>query len=496
MLKLIGYWCFKIMLTPFFSVSQTDCEVIIVIHAPYAHLSETEIYATSTDFFFYSSPYFLRLHFKNDLKEDDSPRTEFDADKGEFTVQLCKGIPGTHFPDLDLLGTLLTPKNKRHQLKPEIQVVKEEGIKDESGSGAVSDDVVEDDGESDSDEWFFEQTLVENKIIPGIDSPKYGFANQTQGVFRQVKREFSEIIDLRDPDDTPADEREALRTESETDAFSSDHYLADYMQEEEVIQPYLDYIPPWHLMTYQQVKLTREEQESLKKLGNKEFLLSKEDFICAWLSLVDIIYGFCYNHRSTQGDNTVESAWTINKLSATLSWLQVFPNLESVVKSCFRRSLCYPLFRNWKLSCKVLEDTIKMLSLGRRQVLKCLLKIHELFDSSEPRYLLNQLYITDYCIWIQSASDNKLRKLTSALQKMYISKEDVGFDLNELEIAAHLVEQEEKEQQLIENVANIKLNESEALTSGSEGSEDSESESSDEDSSSLDSDDFSSTEEM
>lgn len=68
---------------------------------------------------------FFRLHFKNDLKEDDSPHTEFDADKGEFTVHLCKDTLGTHFPDLDLLGTLLTPKSKRHQLKPDIQVVEE-----------------------------------------------------------------------------------------------------------------------------------------------------------------------------------------------------------------------------------------------------------------------------------------------------------------------------------------------------------------------------------
>lgn len=76
------------------------------------------------------------------------------------------------------------------------------------------------------------------------------------------------------------------------------------------------------------VKLTKQEQESLRKLGNKEFLLSKEDITSAWLSLVDIVYAFCYNHRTTQGDNTVESAWTVNKLSATLSWLQV--------RSCFK----------------------------------------------------------------------------------------------------------------------------------------------------------------
>lgn len=82
------------------------------------------------------------------------------------------------------------------------------------------------------------------------------------------------------------------------------------------------------------MKLIKKEQELLKNLGNKEFLLSKEDIIPAWLSLVDIVYAFCYNHRTTQGDNTVESAWTINKLSATLSWLQVMCYLEALNVLC------------------------------------------------------------------------------------------------------------------------------------------------------------------
>lgn len=71
------------------------------------------------------------------------------------------------------------------------------------------------------------------------------------------------------------------------------------------------------------VELTAEERESLKKLGNKEFLLSKYDKLTAWLGLVDIIFAYAYNHRTCAGENTVESAWTINKLSATLSWFAV-----------------------------------------------------------------------------------------------------------------------------------------------------------------------------
>jgi protein SHQ1 len=42
---------------------------------------------------------------------------------------------------------------------------------------------------------------------------------------------------------------------------------------------------------------------------------------------------------------------------------------------------------------------------GKRQLLKCLLDIHRLFSQSNPRYLLNRLFIEDYCVWIQEADD-------------------------------------------------------------------------------------------
>lgn len=38
---------------------------------------------------------------------------------------------------------------------------------------------------------------------------------------------------------------------------------------------------------------------------------------------------------------------------------------------------------------------------GKACVLKCLLNIHKVFRENDPAYILNDLYITDYCIWIQ-----------------------------------------------------------------------------------------------
>lgn len=38
---------------------------------------------------------------------------------------------------------------------------------------------------------------------------------------------------------------------------------------------------------------------------------------------------------------------------------------------------------------------------GKLCVLKSLLDVHKVFRANEPAYILNDLYVTDYCIWIQ-----------------------------------------------------------------------------------------------
>ncbi|EZA55387.1 hypothetical protein X777_04347, partial [Ooceraea biroi] len=43
-------------------------------------------------------------------------------------------------------------------------------------------------------------------------------------------------------------------------------------------------------------------------------------------------------------------------------YFQNFTSMDEVVTAYFLRSLCYPLFMNWRLSMKVLDDVKKVLS--------------------------------------------------------------------------------------------------------------------------------------
>uniref|UniRef100_A0A1X7UJM9 Protein SHQ1 homolog n=1 Tax=Amphimedon queenslandica TaxID=400682 RepID=A0A1X7UJM9_AMPQE len=118
------------------------------------------------------------------------------------------------------------------------------------------------------------------------------------------------------------------------------------------------------------------------------------------LGLVDIIFAYAYDNRINEGDNNSESAWCIRKLSPTLSWFEKFTDdVQEVVYCLYRRSLCYPLYRNYDLSVLVLRDTVDIFKNGKVYLLKCLLSVKKLLDSYEPYYILNNLYVTDYCVY-------------------------------------------------------------------------------------------------
>lgn len=98
--------------------------------------------------------------------------------------------------------------------------------------------------------------------------------------------------------------------------------MADLIQEE-YIRPYIDFKAEWETLKSTEIALSDTEKDLLKELPNKEYLLDSNEMDQILFGLVDILFGSCYNHRTTMGENTVESGWTINKLSSTLCWFQV-----------------------------------------------------------------------------------------------------------------------------------------------------------------------------
>ncbi|XP_072749378.1 protein SHQ1 homolog isoform X2 [Anoplolepis gracilipes] len=429
------------MLTPRFEITQTDIEVTITVHAPYANIKDTEVYVDGTDFRFFSTPYYLRLQLPGEIEENDSSSGSYDCEKGDFTLNFSKVNKGEHFENLDMITILLAPPKKKSTVIPNIEVI------GNPANSANIDDSLNDNAATNNDDsednWFIPQNNSLENVKVLIGSPKYGFANKISGALIAFEAAWiKEIIDLPTPDTTPETERKSLQEKRELEDFNEEHYMADLM-EPECTESFRVHTPEWDTLEKDQITFNETEIDLLKELSNKEYLLDAEDIKKLCFNLVDILFASCYNHRTTLGENTVESSWTINKLSSTLCWFQNFTSMDEVIIACFRRSLCYPLYRNWELSMKVFEDVKKVLTLGKKYIIKVFCEIHSLFNNSyEPRYILNQLYIKDFLIWLQAAPDSLIEPLHSMLNNIHPSKASIGLDLVELEVAAYSVQEE------------------------------------------------------
>ncbi|XP_018026242.1 protein SHQ1 homolog isoform X1 [Hyalella azteca] len=413
------------MLTPVFKLSQDENSVTIIVHAPNARLQDTEVTAYNNLFYFTSAPYFLRLHLPHNLKDSElngNCQASYDADSNSCIFKCLKEEPGQHFPGLDMLTDLLTPKTVTRV--PNIEVLASSNEGSQEVQGATGENLVS------VEEEFYEPQEIPKPLI--TEGPKYGFANKYSNV-PAVQEGLYGVLDLNEPNTTSATRRRELRIQDETENFSSDHYLADMF--EDTACSYMNFVPHFHSLSKPDVRYMGGEETALLQLPRREMLAETplvEAEVCA--GLVSLLLAWCYNHRITGAEDNVASAWNMAKLAPQLSWFDTPPSVRESVLVFTRRALVYPLLRHWDFNKLVVGDAVTLLKLGRKMVLKSLLEMRRCFNETENHYLLNDLYITDYCLWLQQrATDERLLTLASELSEVELSKSDVGFDLDILE---------------------------------------------------------------
>eukprot|EP00667_Euglena_gracilis_P014068 EG_transcript_14546 len=91
-------------------------------------------------------------------------------------------------------------------------------------------------------------------------------------------------------------------------------------------------------------EFTDEEHATLRALPRKQYLVQHEHQVL--LSLVDLLLAYTYDHLTTEGEPTCESAWTLVKLSPTLCWLEAHRTLHDVAVAFGRRVCIFPLYRH------------------------------------------------------------------------------------------------------------------------------------------------------
>eukprot|EP00903_Cladosiphon_okamuranus_P011174 g10546.t1 len=212
----------------------------------------------------------------------------------------------------------------------------------------------------------------------------------------------------------------------------------------------------------QEEGFTEAEQEQMRRLPNREYIIEPGSLEerRVLLGLADVLFAYAYDHRTTGGDASVESAWTVAVLSPLLSWLEVAPVEEDqgeggapptaadtsastsaetrVALAGIRRSLIFPYLRVWELGALVTRDVRDILTAGKRCILRCLLQTYAIMERGEVHYLLNKLFIEDYCVWIQKASEESLASFAEryAVAANSVTKAGACLELESIEAKA------------------------------------------------------------
>ncbi|CAB3409623.1 unnamed protein product [Caenorhabditis bovis] len=439
-----SYWAKKIV------DNCTDDQFLkIRIRTPYAKIQEAEVDYGDDMFIFSCAPYYLRLHLKQRVREvaERQPSIEFNDEKSEFMITIEKLHHGEKFECLDMVTELLRPQREIHGR----EMVEE--IEDEENQE------IGDDEEDDENAFLHPQEVrdVEKEIRlkePMAKDFGYGFAWKKIGVIERLRDEIGNILDLENPECCEISNRLEKCALYDMENFDEERYLADTLDPDDELLSILN------ADFEMELKISDDNIAKLKDLKVKKLpKLTEKEQKCVALGLIDMIFAFCYEQRVNGWEMTCESGWTLRKLSPTLSYLVRYETAKQALAFAVRRSLCYPLYRNFDLAQKIVEDLKIVFKHGKGALVHILTEIHNAFVSSgEFRYIFNDLFITDYLIWIQAVDDAVIGDLAKEIENIekvrfifeyrlrmpniQVEKQDTMLPLDMLELVGKIEETE------------------------------------------------------
>ena len=453
------------MITPLFRLSQDSEFITLTAKLKYVKFSDFDYFIDNNTFRFSLKPYFLNITLSHPLSAD-SPKNQF-AYNIEEQILICKiqkAEIGTHFENLDLLSTLFdNPAKPCTSIGNKIEEVNTNNTNSNLCKINVQNT-------TELNEYLFNiysQPEITNLSLLESNSKEiffYGFNNEFSDVFDKRAEDAVEICDLN-PKKVPLKFRYLAMLEKENNDFNKERYVYDlYLDGDNEDFADDNFKNILSLSNEKFIEsITRKENEmpytekeiqiltSINK--TKISFLESNTFCCFkfYLQIVDILFAFLYDCLMTEYEHSSESGWTINKLSSVLSCFVdydknfysqskeiSFAILDELIKhtliAAYRRILTYPLYRNVKLCEKIKKEICDVLSLGRFSIVKCFLQIRMIFEKSEPRYLLNVLYIDPFLKWIQFDSEDKIFLMISeTIKKTKIEITDMKMNLETAE---------------------------------------------------------------
>ncbi|XP_075145081.1 protein SHQ1 homolog [Haematobia irritans] len=267
----------------------------------------------------------------------------------------------------------------------------------------------------------------------------YGFASKFRGRIKSFECDLESITRMPEPDMISPLQRMIDRDIDEMKNFSRDQYKLNFVELQ--VPDGLDN-PMQYSINFKDCALDREEECLLHNLTSQQEqrqMPDEYDVMEIDCGLISILLAICYDVRFTSNEENCESAWTRSVLSATLTYFEPHTSIKEVVVSFMRRSLIYPLYRNYELSRKCVEDCITALQNNTQWIIKQLLITHNCFSAND-RSVFNHYYIEDYIRYVTNATNicpaKHLQMLAHNLKNVLfdIFKKNLGLDLQELEM--------------------------------------------------------------
>jgi protein SHQ1 len=481
------------MITPLFKVDQDEKYLNIKIKVKYVKFSEVDFFIEGNNFRFYLKPYYLNLYFSDNLKaESENNNSKYDIDKELIDCRIEKEIEGCQFKNLELISTMLNEnKSEKNQIDLNLNKKIEEIVKENNNdninsntdtnnlSQQLSNEILSNSelfNEFLLDSFFNDFTQNFEKISLSISKENmnkfgYGFNMEFIDVFNNREEERLELLDLN-PNNIDVKHRYFAKMEKEMEDFVPERYVYDELlldKEDEGFSKMVNkklklkenlshndkgnnslICPKWE----NEFNFSEKEINVLKSINKTKLSLLDSNYnihFNFYLQTIDILFAILYDYRTTEFEHNSESGWTINKLSSVFSCCVDFNKnffsfseepplnfLEEAVKnvlvSCYRRVLCYPLYRNLKICKKIKEDLSEILSKGIFQILKFFLKVRIIFERTEPRHILNKIYVDSFIQWLQFYSIEKIWNLLGKyIKSIEIEKSDIRLNLEDYE---------------------------------------------------------------
>ncbi|EPZ36906.1 SHQ1 protein domain-containing protein [Rozella allomycis CSF55] len=433
------------MLTPKFELSQTADELELVLECKSIKTLEIQIHINGKDLKVFAMPYYLHLIFPGEIQKEGAQITPFDEETGIIGMKFLKNVSGEDFGDLRDIKAIEIDINLLNEVNEEEVTEEPTDLNNDEPLNLNKDECVE--GNRPLRECNF-QLGIRSNDLPN-KKRLYGFDKKYSGILGDSSSK-NEIIEFSDPENISLEEKREIQRKNEDEQFDPNYYIADQFNPRiEELLSFQSSFDEFHkilsedknskisdviLFSNEEKELLNDPQMRTCKFFKLSIIVENTNVEYVLYGLVDILYAFLYELRVTEEDFNVESTWTITKISSTISCLSEFKCLKDVLVSCYRRSLTYPLYRNWDLCNQVLKDLQKLLNLGKRGVLKALIKAKTLFEGDELRFLVNELFLDDYCAWVlKSCTEKSILNISNSLRQQIITKQDVLFPLEEFD---------------------------------------------------------------